>query len=334
MENRSDGGGGVNVSASWLVKYEPRSLDEMALPPDTRILLEEYVGSGDIPNLFVAGPAGIGKSTVARVLTRILPCNLFVLDASRDRGVETIRDQVNNFTRAMPWPGKRWRIAVCEEADGLTRDAQLALRNVMDRAADTTRFILTANYPNKVIEPLRSRCFILDLEQTPADERARILLRILEAEGVTHDTEAVKTRAERFTDIRQLMIEAEHCTRLHGALTPWRPEETQVPGRGAAEATVPGADFTPRPGTAGSVGLTAEALRKLLPGPRRKRERLQLIYQQLRACPATVKDLERQLKEAGTPVPGSTLNADVVVLEELGLVACDSGFPRTWSVAR
>lgn len=305
----------------------------MALPPEVRTLLERCQGDGDIPNLFLAGPAGIGKSTTARIVTQVLPCDSQFLDASRDRGVGTIRTDVFRFVRAHPRPGSRWRILVAEEADGLTHDAQAALRNVMDRAADTTRFILTANYAARIIKPLRSRCFSLDLESTPADERARILVRILDAENVDYDLEAVQTRAEHFTDIRQLVLEAEYCIKLHGALTPWRPAETLVPGGGEVEAGEPGSYFTAGPGTAGRVGPTADALRKLLPGPRRKRERLQLIYQQLRTCPATVKDLERQLREAGTPIPESTLHTDVIVLEELGLVACDGGFPRTWSVA-
>ena len=319
---------------SWLEQYAPQRLDDVALPPDVRALVEGYMAAGSIPHLFLPGSPGIGKSTLARILTEALPCLPLVLDASSDRGVGVIREVVLNFARGMSLAGCRWQILVAEEAGGLTHDAQLALRNVMDRAAGTTRFIFTANYPAKVIEPLRSRCFRLDLGQTPADERARILTQILDAEDVAYDLEAIQARAEHFTDIRQLVLQAEHCIKLHGALTPWRPEETPVPGGGRIEAAVPGVDFTVRPGTAGSVGPTADALRKLLPGPRRKRDRLQLIYQQLRACPATVKDLERQLKEAGTPVPGSTLNGDVVVLEELGLVACDGGFPRTWSVTR
>ena len=112
MENSNDDGGGGNFLTSWLVKYEPRSLDNTALPPEVRTLLEGYLGSGGIPNLFLSGPPGIGKSTVARILTQILPCNALVLDASRDRGVGTIRDQVSAFTRAMPWAGSRWRILV------------------------------------------------------------------------------------------------------------------------------------------------------------------------------------------------------------------------------
>ena len=241
-------GQGAKDPAAWLQKYAPQRLDEIALPVDTRAVLESFLSDGDIPDLFFSGPPGIGKSTTARVLTDELRCATYILSASRNRGVEVIRGEVFNFVRGLPWSGTSWRIALLEEADGLTTDAQLALRNIMDESATTTRFILTANDPNRVKGPIRSRCLAISLADTPAEERSGILTRILEAEAVPFDPDVVLEYARRHTDIRQLLYQAETSARVHGTLIPletsealfgtgWTPAACDTPTevRGASE---------------------------------------------------------------------------------------------------
>jgi replication factor C small subunit len=155
MATRDDLTGRDQETPTWLAKYRPMSLDQMALPADVRTLVTGYLARRLLPNLFLPGSPGIGKSTLARIVTEQLPCSVFVLDASRDRGVSTIRETIFTFGRCYPWPGTDMQVVVCEEADGLTPDAQLALRNVMDRVPQTTRFLFTVNHAARVIEPLQ-----------------------------------------------------------------------------------------------------------------------------------------------------------------------------------
>ena len=241
-------GQGAKDPTTWLQKYPPQTLDEIALSAETRAILESYITAGEIPDLFLAGPPGIGKSTTARVLTDELSCDTYLLSASRNRGVDVIRGEVFTFARLTRRTGTSWRIAVLEEADGLTTEAQLALRNVMDESATTTKFILTANDPDRVNGPIRSRCLAISLADTPAVERSRILSRILEAEAVPFDPDVVLEYARRHTDIRQLLHHAETSARVHGTLIPletseallgtgWTPAVCDTPTevRGASE---------------------------------------------------------------------------------------------------
>lgn len=188
----------------WVEKYRPRKLEDVALEPDTRAMLQGYLDAGEIPHLLLVGPPGSGKTTVARILYRGIDCSHIVLNASSERGIDVVRNRIGSFVTAVTV--RNWNVVFLDEADAMTSDAQTAMRNLIESYADRARFILTANYLHKIIGPIQSRCQVITLGAPPLRERFAVLTRILAAEGV----EAVEPRtvlgyAEKFPDMRKMI---------------------------------------------------------------------------------------------------------------------------------
>lgn len=200
----------------WVEKYRPAKLEEMALSPQNRTLLEGYLAAGEIPHLLLCGPSGIGKTTLAKILVAELDCKMLLLNASNERGIETIRVKVGNFVRA--YMKGRWNIVVLDEFDATTSEAQTALRNMMETNANRARFILTANFRHKIIEPIQSRCVSIELTEMEFAERAQVLGRILRAEGIEYEPATVMDFAERYPDLRRMIMSAQTSFMAHGAL--------------------------------------------------------------------------------------------------------------------
>jgi replication factor C small subunit len=192
----------------WTEKYRPETLDEVALSEENRKLLERYLNDGEIPHILMSGPAGCGKTTVAKIITSTLDCAELLLNASNERGIDTIRDKVGTFVKGRM--GGRWNIVFLDEADALTRDAQTSMRNLMETYASRGRFIMTCNYPHKIIDPIKSRCQVIEMSKTPVKERFKVLSKILTAEGVnTDDPQVVLSYAKAFTDMRRMIMAAQ-----------------------------------------------------------------------------------------------------------------------------
>lgn len=146
----------------WCEKYRPQSLDEIILSEDMREHFKSI--SDDTPHILFHSSPGTGKSTLAKILVKsILKCQYLYINASDENGVDTIRNKVINFAQTKSLDGKK-KVVILEEADGLTGDSLRILRNVMEEYEETTRFVLTCNYYNKIIEPIRSRCVIFKLQ--------------------------------------------------------------------------------------------------------------------------------------------------------------------------
>ena len=129
----------------WYEKHRPKSLKELTLPKEYRKAFRQYIKQENVPHLLLAGPQGSGKTTLAYIFMDNIPCTRMVLNASsKDRGIETIKTRVKQFASSMPQKGKI-KIILLDEADALTHDAQMALRNTIESHSDTCRFILTAN---------------------------------------------------------------------------------------------------------------------------------------------------------------------------------------------
>lgn len=191
----------------WVEKYRPDSLDNLALDEEQKEALKSFVQAREIPHLLFSGPPGCGKTTTARILYRAIDCDVMTLNASKDRGIDVIRERVLVFARSMGM--KKWKIVFLDEADGLTSDAQNSLKNTMEEFAMQTRFILTANTMAKVISPIQSRCQVFEFGSIPERERVLILKDILEKEGIPVDLSIVISYANKYTDLRRMVNAAQ-----------------------------------------------------------------------------------------------------------------------------
>ncbi|HPP44355.1 MAG TPA: AAA family ATPase, partial [Methanomassiliicoccaceae archaeon] len=145
----------------WIEKYRPRSLKDVVGQKDIVDRLRSYVEVKNLPHLLFAGPAGTGKTTCAVALARELygetwKGNFNELNASDERGIDVVRGKIKEFARTAPLGGAAFKIIFLDEADALTSDAQAALRRTMERYSRTCRFIFSANYSSKIIDPLQS----------------------------------------------------------------------------------------------------------------------------------------------------------------------------------
>lgn len=205
----------------WTERHRPRTLEALGMSPENRALVRRALDDGEIPHLLLAGPAGVGKTTLAYIIREHLDCEAIVLNASKDRGIDVIRERVATFARAVMF--SRWNLVIMDEADGLTREAQESLRNLMESHADRTRFILTANFPNRIADPIRSRCVEIGLAAMDLGERARVLFGILDAEGVAYEPEVAIGYAEAYADLRRMINAAQRSTMANdGTLGPAR----------------------------------------------------------------------------------------------------------------
>jgi len=153
------------VELLWAEKYRPRSLDEIVNQEDTVKRLKKFVEDRNMPHLLFAGPPGTGKTTAAHCLAHDLFGEnyrqyMLELNASDERGIDVIRSKVKEFARTRVPAEIPFKIILLDEADNMTADAQQALRRLMELYTASTRFILIANYPSKIIEPIQSRCAV------------------------------------------------------------------------------------------------------------------------------------------------------------------------------
>jgi replication factor C small subunit len=195
----------MNKNHSLLVeKYRPINLDNYVGNDHIKKSIKQYLGQNDIQNLIFYGPAGTGKTTLAKLIVKNLDCEHLYINASDERGIETIRDKVSGFASSASF--KSLKVVILDEADFLTIQAQASLRNVIETFSRTTRFILTCNYVERIIDPLQSRCQTLKIVPPTKTDVAKHIAWIMEEEGTTYDIKDLKIIVNQFyPDLRKCL---------------------------------------------------------------------------------------------------------------------------------
>jgi len=181
----------------WIEKYRPVTLAEIVGQDDIVERLQSYVKAGSLPHLLFTGSAGVGKTTAAVALAKEFfgeawHLNFREMNASDERGIDVVRNQIKQFARTSPLGGAEFKILFLDEADALTPDAQAALRRTMETYAQTCRFILSCNYSSKIIDPIQSRCAIYRFRPLDKNAIAAEINRIALKENLNVNDEAIE----------------------------------------------------------------------------------------------------------------------------------------------
>jgi len=190
----------VEAEEIWVEKYRPKKLSEIAGQDEVVNRLQSFVDKKSLPHLLFAGPPGSGKTTAALCIARELfgegwRQNFLELNASDERGIDTIRTKVKDYARTRPIGDVPYKIVLLDESDALTPDAQHALRRTMEMYTHTCRFCLDCNYSSRIIEPIQSRCAIFRFRRLNEKDIAQYLKRIARAEKLTLTEDGIKAIA-------------------------------------------------------------------------------------------------------------------------------------------
>jgi len=188
----------------WVEKFRPDSLEGYVGNEQIKNTISKYLEQNDIQNFIFYGPPGCGKTTLAKIIVNNLNCDYLYINASDERGIETIRDKVQGFASVASF--KPLKVVILDEADFLTIQAQASLRNIIETFARTTRFILTCNYIERIIDPLQSRCQVLKIVPPSKQEVAYHIMNILNKEEVGCSADDLKLVINQFyPDIRKML---------------------------------------------------------------------------------------------------------------------------------
>jgi replication factor C small subunit len=181
--------------AIWTEKYRPKAFSEVLGQDEVVKRVEAFVKEHNMPHLLFTGPAGVGKTSLSLVIARQLfgdswHSNFLELNASDERGIDVIRNKVKDFARTRAIGDVPFKIIYLDECDALTREAQQALRRTMENYTQTTRFVLSANYSSKIIDPIQSRCAIFRFKPLPKDDIQKLIKKIASSEGIDIDDAA------------------------------------------------------------------------------------------------------------------------------------------------
>ena len=202
----------------WVEKYRPKTIDDCILTQSIKNTFKDFVKSGQIPNMLLSGPPGIGKTTVAKALCLELGVDYYVINGSDEgRFLDTVRNNAKNFASTVSLSSDaKHKIIIIDEADNTGNDVQLLLRAFIEEFSNNCRFIFTCNYKNKIIEPLHSRCSVIDFG-IKGKEKAEVahtffkrLNNILESEGCDADKKVLAELINKhFPDWRRVLNECQ-----------------------------------------------------------------------------------------------------------------------------
>lgn len=198
----------VSDHSLWPERYRPRKFEDFIGSENVKETLKLWLDNKDIPHLFLFGSPGTGKTALGKMLIRLIPCDSLIINASDENGVDDIRNKVQDFCITMGMQGLK--IMFLDEADRLTPDAQGILRNLMETYSQSTRFILTANYPERISAAVKSRCQSFEIKPPSKGEVMRHMVKLLDLEKITHKKEDVAFIVNSyFPDMRKVINEAQ-----------------------------------------------------------------------------------------------------------------------------
>lgn len=204
----------------WTEKYRPRTVEDCILPERLKVVFQQYVNQKEMPNLLLAGGAGVGKTTIAKAMCNEIGCDYMVINGSDENGVDTIRVKIKNYASSISLSGGR-KVVILDEADYLTPNAQAILRNAIEEFAANCSFIFTCNYKNKIIDPLHSRCAVIEFNLKNG-EKAQMasaffkrITHILNTEKVEFDEKVIAEVVKKhFPDFRRVINELQRYSKL------------------------------------------------------------------------------------------------------------------------
>lgn len=205
----------------WVEKYRPKTIGDCILPDGIKSTFQEYVNQHNIPNLLLSGGAGVGKTTVAKAMCNEIGCDFMVINGSDESGIDTFRTKIKNYASSMSLSGGR-KVIIIDEADYLNPNStQPALRNAIEEFAVNCSFIFTCNYKTRIIEPLHSRCAVIDFNLKNG-EKAKMasaffkrVQSILQSEKIEYDDKVIAELIKKhFPDNRRILNELQRYSQF------------------------------------------------------------------------------------------------------------------------
>ena len=195
---------GNQENTLWVEKFRPGTLDGYVGNEHIIDKVKLYLKSGDVPHLLFYGGAGTGKTTLAKIIANNVDADLMYINASDENNIDTVRTKIKSYASTVGF--KRWKIVILDEADYMTPNGQAALRNLMETFSKTTRFILTCNYVEKIIDPIQSRCQVFGITPPNKKEVAKRIVSILNELEVSYDNKDLVTIINAgYPDIRRVL---------------------------------------------------------------------------------------------------------------------------------
>jgi replication factor C small subunit len=199
---------GTQENTLWVESFRPDTLEGYIGNEHIVEKVKIFIANGDVPHLLFYGTAGTGKTTLAKIISKAVDADVMYINASDENSVDAVRDKIKRYASTVGF--KRWKIIILDEADYLTPNAQAALRNLMETYSKTTRFILTCNYVEKIIDPIQSRCQTFAITPPNKTDVAKRLVQVLEENSVKYDIKDVAAIINAsYPDIRRALNAAQ-----------------------------------------------------------------------------------------------------------------------------